>query len=78
MLRTTSQSIATIVEAKTDMGPGGMAEMSGKVTPVASDQAGLFRFSVETGMAGKWELVLIAKVPRETTPVSGKLIYDAK
>ena len=31
---------ATIVEAKTDMGPAGMAEMSGKVTPVASDQPG--------------------------------------
>jgi hypothetical protein len=65
---------ATIVEAKTDMGPAGMAEMSGKVTPVASDQAGLFRFSVKTGMAGKWELVLTAKVPGETTPVSGKVI----
>ena len=69
---------ATIVEAKTDMGPAGMAEMSGKVTPVASDQPGLFRFSIETGMAGKWELVLTAKVPREAAPVTGKLIYDAK
>ena len=69
---------ATIVEAKTDMGPAGMAEMSGKVTPVASDQPGLFRFSIETGMAGKWELVLTAKLPREAAPVTGKLIYDAK
>jgi len=31
---------ATIVEAKTNMGPAGMAEMSGKVTPAASDHAG--------------------------------------
>jgi predicted metal-binding membrane protein len=69
---------AAIVEAKTDMGPAGMAEMSGKVTPVASDQAGLFRFSIETGMAGKWELILTAKVPRETSPVTGKVLYDAK
>ena len=68
----------TITEAKTDMGPGGMAEMSGKVTPVAPAQPGLFRFSIETGMAGKWELVLTAKVPGETSPVSGKLIYDAE
>ena len=60
------------------MGPAGMAEMSGKVTPVASDQPGLFRFSVETGMAGKWELVLAAKMPGETAPVSGKILYDAK
>jgi predicted metal-binding membrane protein len=69
---------ATIVEAKTDMGPAGMAEMSGKVTPAASDQPGLFRFSIETGMAGKWELVLTAKVPGEAAPITGKVIYDAK
>jgi len=69
---------ATIVEAKTDMGPAGMAEMLGKVTPVASDQPGLYRFSIETGMAGKWELVLTAKVPGEAAPVTGKVIYDAK
>jgi predicted metal-binding membrane protein len=69
---------ATIVEAKTDMGPAGMAEMSGKVTPVASDHPGLYRFSIETGMAGKWELVLTAKVPGETAPVTGKVFYDAK
>jgi len=69
---------ATIVEAKTDMGPAGMAEMAGKVTPAASDRPGLFRFSIETGMAGKWELVLTAKVPGETAPLIGKVIYDAK
>jgi hypothetical protein len=69
---------ATISEARTDMGPAGMAEMSGKVTPAASDHPGLFRFSIETGMAGKWELVLTAKVPGETAPVIGKVIYDAK
>jgi predicted metal-binding membrane protein len=69
---------ATIVEAKTDMGPADMAEMSGKVTPAASDRPGVFRFSIETGMAGKWELVLTAKVPGEAAPVTGKVVYDAK
>src|SRR5579864_1426046 len=69
---------ATIVEAKTDMGPSGMAEMSGKVTQTASDHPGLYRFSIETGMAGKWELVLTAKVPGEAAPVTGKVIFDAK
>jgi hypothetical protein len=69
---------ATIIEAKTDMGPAGMAEMSGKVTPAASDHPGVYRFSIETEMAGKWELVLTAKVPGETAPVTGKIIYDAK
>lgn len=69
---------ATIVRAETNMGPAGMSEMFGKVAPVASDQPGQFQLSIETGMAGKWELVLTAKVPGETAPVSGKLLYDAK
>jgi hypothetical protein len=69
---------ATMVEAKTDMGPAGMADMSGKVTRAEPDHPGLYRFSIETGMAGKWELVLTAKVPGETAPVTGKVIYDAK
>jgi hypothetical protein len=29
-------------------------------------------------MAGKWELVLTAKVEGEANPVTGKIIYDAK
>jgi predicted metal-binding membrane protein len=69
---------AAIVEAKTDMGPTGMAEMSGKVMPATSDQPGFYRFSIETGMAGKWELVLTAKVPGEAAPITGKVIYDAQ
>ena len=69
---------AAIVEAKTDMGPAGMAEMTGKVTPAASDHPGVFRFSIETGMAGQWELVLTAAVPGEPAPVTGKVIYNAK
>ncbi len=69
---------AVIVEAKTDMGPAGMAEMFGKVTPGASDQPGLYRFSIETGMVGKWELLLTAKVLGETAPITGKIIYDAQ
>jgi hypothetical protein len=69
---------ATIVGAKTDMGPVGMAEMSGKVTPVALDQPGVYRFLIETGMAGKWELLPTAKVPGKTAPVAGTLTYDVK
>jgi hypothetical protein len=69
---------AVIVEAKTDMGPDRMPDMTGKVTPVASDRPGLYRFSIETGMAGKWELILTAKVPGEPAPVAAKVDYQAK
>jgi predicted metal-binding membrane protein len=67
---------AVILEAKTDMGPSGMAEMSGKVTPLSSDQPALYRFLIETGMAGKWQLILGAKVQGETGTVQGAITYD--
>jgi hypothetical protein len=69
---------AAILESRTDMGPSGMGQMSGKVTATTSDQPGLYRFLIETGMAGKWGLILTAKVEGETGPVTGKIIYDAK
>jgi predicted metal-binding membrane protein len=69
---------AMILVSKTDMGPSGMAEMAGRVTAITSDQPGLYRFLVETGMAGKWELSLTAKVRGEADPVTGKITYDAK
>jgi len=69
---------AVILESKTNMGPSGMGEMSGKVTATPSDQPGLYRFWIETGMAGKWELILTARVRGEGGPVTGKITYDAK
>ena len=68
---------AVILEAKTNMGPGGMPEMSGKATPAPSGQPGLYRFLIETGMAGKWELIPSANVQGETDTVSGAITFDA-
>jgi len=69
---------AVLFETKTDMGPGGMAEMTGKVSPLPSDQPGIYRFQVETGMAGKWQLALGAKVQGEAGTVRGNLVYETK
>jgi predicted metal-binding membrane protein len=69
---------AVIVAANTDMGPDGMPEMIGAVTPVASDRPDLYRFSIETGMAGRWELTLTAKVPGAAAAITGKVEYKAK
>ena len=69
---------AVLFESKTDMGPGGMAEMTGKVSPLSSDQPGIYRFQIETGMAGKWQIALGAKVQGETGTVRGNLVYEAK
>ena len=69
---------AVLFETKTDMGPGGLAEMAGKVSPLPSDQPGTYRFQVETGMAGKWQLALGAKVQGEPGTVRGTVLYEAK
>ena len=69
---------ALILESKTDMGPSGMSEMFGKVTATPSDQRGIYHFLIETGMAGKWELILTVKVQGEAGPVTGEITYDAK
>ena len=68
---------AVLFETKADMTPAGMADMSGKVSALPSDQPGLYRFQIETGMAGKWQLVLGAKVQGEAGTVRGTVLYDA-
>ena len=69
---------AVIFESKTDMGPAGMADMPGKVTPMPPGQDGLYHFTTQTGMAGKWALHLAAKVQGETETVRGTVEFDAK
>jgi hypothetical protein len=68
---------AVLFESKTDMGPDGMAEMTGKVTPQPSNKPGLYRFEIETGMAGKWALNLGAKVQGEAGTVRGAVTFKA-
>jgi hypothetical protein len=69
---------AVLFDTKTDMGPSGMADMVGKVSPLPSDQPGIYRFQVETGMGGKWQLALGAKVRGEPGTVRGTVLYEAK
>jgi hypothetical protein len=69
---------AVLFDTKTDMGPSGMADMVGKVSPLPSDQPGIYRFQVETGMGGKWQLALGAKVQGQPGTVRGTVLYEAK
>jgi len=68
---------AVLFETKADMVPDGMADTTGKVTPLTSDQPGLYRFQVETGMVGKWQLSLGAKLQGETGTVRGTVPFAA-
>jgi len=69
---------AVLFESKRHMGPDGMAEMAGKVSSQPSDQPGIYRFQIETGMAGRWRLALGAKVQGEAGTVRGDVVYEAK
>lgn len=69
---------AIIFQTKVDMGPSGMGEMTGKVTPQPADPTGLYRFRTETGMGGSWVLTLSAKVQGEAETVRGTVNFDAK
>jgi hypothetical protein len=68
---------AVLFETKSDMGPSGMTEMPGKVSPLPADKPGLYRFQIETGMAGKWALNLGAKVQGEADTIRGTVTFDA-
>lgn len=68
---------AVLFETKSNMAPAGMAEMLGKVSAMPADKPGLYRFQIETGMAGKWVLNLAAKVQGEAETVRGSVTFDA-
>ena len=68
---------AVLFETKSDMGPDGMAEMPGKVSALPADKPELYRFQIETGMAGKWALNLAAKVQGEAETVRGSVAFQA-
>ena len=68
---------AVLFETKSDMGPDGMAEMPGKVSALPADKPELYRFQIETGMAGKWALNLAAKVQGEAETVRGSVTFQA-
>lgn len=69
---------AVVTETRADMGPSGMKEMTGKVTPQASDRPAVYRFQTETGMAGIWALSLAATVPGEKETIRGSINFKAE
>lgn len=68
---------AVIFETRADMGPSGMAAMSGAVTPLPPAPGGLYPFQVETGMAGGWALNLAAKIQGEAGTLRAAINFTA-
>jgi len=68
---------AVIVIKRIDMAPDGMADMASPLTPVPSDEPGVYAFKTELSMAGRWLLSLAARVQGEPQLVVGKITFIA-
>src|SRR5262245_12052829 len=68
---------AVIVQSRIDMAPEGMAQMASPLTPVPSNEPGVYAFKTELSMAGQWLLSLAAKVQGEPETVVGKIVFRA-
>jgi hypothetical protein len=69
---------AVIFASRLDMGPDGMQEMVTKVTAMPGTEAGTYRFKATFSMAGRWQLLLGAKVQGESGTVESKLVVTAQ
>ena len=69
---------AVIFRTRLDMSPDAMGEMTAKLTPQPPNEPGIYRFSADLSMAGRWALKLMAKVPGESETVEGTVIFKAK
>ena len=68
---------AVIVRTRIDMGPDGMGEMASPLTPVPSDESGVYSFKTDLSMQGRWLLSIAAKVQGEPETVVGKITFRA-
>jgi hypothetical protein len=68
---------AVIVQTRIDMAPDGMAGMASSLTPMPSDEPGVYTFKTELSMAGRWLLSIAAKVQGEPETVVGKITFRA-
>src|SRR5258705_13613762 len=68
---------AVIVQTRIDMSPDAMGEMASPLTPVPSNEPGVYSFKTDLSMAGRWLLSIAAKVQGEAETVVGKITFRA-
>lgn len=69
---------AVLFRTRLDMAPNAMAEMEAKHVAQPSTEPGVYRFKADFTMAGKWGLMIKAKVPGETDTIEGTVVFNAK
>lgn len=68
---------AVIVQTRIDMSPDAMGEMTSPLTPVPSNEPGVYSFKTDLSMQGRWLLSIVAKVQGEPQTVVGKITFRA-
>ena len=68
---------AVIVQTRIDMSPDAMGEMASPLTPVPSNEPGVYSFKTDLSMQGRWLLSVAAKVQGEPETVVGKITFRA-
>jgi len=68
---------AVIVQTRIDMSPDAMGEMASPLTPVPSNEPGVYSFNTDLSMQGRWLLSIAAKVRGEPETVVGKITFRA-
>jgi hypothetical protein len=69
---------AVLFRTRLDMAPNAMAEMEAKHVAQPSTEPGVYRFKADLTMAGKWGLIIKAKVPGEPDTIEGTVVFNAK
>jgi hypothetical protein len=68
---------AVIVQTRIDMSPDAMGEMASPLTPVPSNEPGVYSFKTDLSMQGRWLLSVAVKVQGEPETVVGKITFRA-
>jgi YtkA-like len=68
---------AVIFRTRIDMSPDAMGEMASPITPVPSNEPGVYSFKTDLSMQGRWLLTVSAKVQGEQETVTGKITFKA-
>jgi hypothetical protein len=68
---------AVIVQTRIDMSPDAMGEMASPLTPVPSNEPGVYSFKTDLSMQGRWLLSIAVKVQGEPDTVVGKITFRA-
>jgi YtkA-like len=68
---------AVIVQTRIDMSPDAMGEMGSPLTPVPSNEPGVYSFKTDLSMQGRWLFSIAAKVQGEPETVVGKITFRA-